>query len=211
MPSKEMIGRVLSTGSATVSAEHVAAFARALGDANPLYTDPEAARRGPFGTIVAPPTYPIAFMAQALAGGADVFLELGLDFMTLVHGEPEFEYTRPSEAGEPPTLTRRVARSQPHAHRRRVRAERRLPRRLRARDALDGLSGRVPGAGGRRGRDPPVQVALRKAHLAGRPDHLPGARDARRRRGRRAPRRVRDLDREPDGGAKAGRQRDARA
>ena len=109
MPSKEMIGRVLSTGSATVSAEHVAAFARALGDPNPLYVDPEAARRGPFGTIVAPPTYPIAFMVQALAGGADVFLELGLDFMTLVHGEQEFEYTRPIKAGEMLTLTGRIA------------------------------------------------------------------------------------------------------
>src|SRR2546430_13786505 len=105
MPSKEMIGRVLSSGSAPVSAEHVAAFARALGDPNPLYVDPEAARRGPFGTIVAPPTYPIAFMAQALAGGADVFLELGLNFMTLVHGEQEFEYTRPIEAGPAPTPT----------------------------------------------------------------------------------------------------------
>ena len=105
MPSKEMIGRVLSSGSATVSAEHVAAFARALGDPNPLYVDPETARRGPFGTIVAPPTYPIAFMAQALAGGADVFMELGLDFMTLVHGEQEFEYTRPIKAGETLTLT----------------------------------------------------------------------------------------------------------
>jgi len=109
MPSKEMIGRVLSTGSATVSAEHVAAFARALGDPNPLYVDPEAARRGPFGTIVAPPTYPIAFMAQALAGGADVFLELGLNFMTLVHGEQEFEYLRPVRAGETLALTGRVA------------------------------------------------------------------------------------------------------
>ena len=109
MPSKAMIGRVLSTGSATVSAEHVAQFARALGDANPLYLDPEAAGRGPFGAIVAPPTYPIAFMVQALAGGADVFLELGLDFMTLVHGEQEFEYTRPIKAGETLTLTGRIA------------------------------------------------------------------------------------------------------
>ena len=109
MPSKAMIGRVLSTGTATVQAEHVAAFARALGDANPLYVDPEAARRGPFGTIVAPPTYPIAFMTQALAGGADVFLELGLDFMTLVHGEQEFEYARPVKAGETLTLTGRIA------------------------------------------------------------------------------------------------------
>src|SRR5207245_6286170 len=109
MPAKARIGRVLSTGSATVSAEHVAQFARALGDANPLYAAPDAARRGPFGAVVAPPTYPIAFMAQALAGGADVFLELGLDFMTLVHGEQEFEYTRPIRAGETLTLTGRIA------------------------------------------------------------------------------------------------------
>src|SRR2546430_14035175 len=109
MPSKEMIGRVLSSGSAPVSAEHVAAFARAFGAPTPLSVDREAARRGPFGTIVAPPTYPIAFMAQALAGGADVFLELGLDFMTLVHGEQEFEYARPIKAGETLTLTGRIA------------------------------------------------------------------------------------------------------
>jgi acyl dehydratase len=109
MPSKDMIGRVLSTGSATVTAEHVAAFARALGDENPLYTDADAARRGPLAGIVAPPTYPIAFMTQAMAGGMDTFLELGLDFMTLVHGEQEFEYVRPIRAGETLTLTGRIA------------------------------------------------------------------------------------------------------
>ena len=104
-----MIGRVLSTGSATVTAEHVAAFARALGDLNPLYLDPEAARRGPFGSVVAPLTYPIAFMTQAMAGGMDTFLELGLNFMTLVHGEQEFEYARPIRAGETLTLAGRIA------------------------------------------------------------------------------------------------------
>ncbi|HLY39098.1 MAG TPA: MaoC family dehydratase N-terminal domain-containing protein [Candidatus Binatia bacterium] len=109
MPSKELIGRVLSTGSATVGAEHVTEFARALGDPNPLYIDAAAARRGPFGTLVAPPTYPIAFMTQAMAGGMDTFLELGLNFMTLVHGEQEFEYARPIRAGETLTLTGRIA------------------------------------------------------------------------------------------------------
>ena len=109
MPSKDMIGRPLSTGSATVTAEHVAAFARALGDENPLYVDPDAARRGPFGGIVAPPTYGIAFMTQAMAGGMDTFLELGLNFMTLVHGEQEFEYRRPIRAGETLTLAGRIA------------------------------------------------------------------------------------------------------
>ncbi|MGH7893086.1 MAG: FAS1-like dehydratase domain-containing protein [Candidatus Binatia bacterium] len=95
-PSKEMIGRVLSTGSATVTVEHVAGFARALGDTNPEYA------------TVAPPTYPIAFMTQAMSGGMETFLELGLNFMTLVHGEQEFEYVRPARIGETLTLTGRV-------------------------------------------------------------------------------------------------------
>lgn len=95
-----MIGRPLSTGSATVTAEHVAAFADALGDKNPRYRGPDA---------VAPPTYPIAFMTQAMSGGMDTFLELGLNFMTLVHGEQEFEYVRPVKAGETLSLKGRIA------------------------------------------------------------------------------------------------------
>ena len=95
-----MIGRRLSTGSATVDAAHVAAFARALRDPNPAYTGPDA--------TTAPLTYPIAFMAQALAGGSNTFDELGLNFMTLIHGEQEFEYVRPVRVGETLTLTGRV-------------------------------------------------------------------------------------------------------
>src|SRR5262245_24901519 len=99
-PSKDMIGRTLSTGSATVDAGHVAAFARALRDPNPAYQGPDA--------TTAPLTYPIAFMAQAMAGGSSTFLELGLNFMTLVHGEQEFEYVRSIRLGETLTLTGRV-------------------------------------------------------------------------------------------------------
>src|SRR5574342_1108853 len=100
MASKEMIGRLLSTGTATVRAEHVAAFADALGDPDPRY-------RG--ASAVAPPTYPIAFMVQAMSGGMETFQQLGLNFMTLVHGEQEFEYVRPIAVGETLTLTGRIA------------------------------------------------------------------------------------------------------
>src|SRR5215207_5585519 len=96
-PSKDMIGRVLSTGSATVTPEHVAGFAAALGDDNPEYK------------TLAPPTYPIAFMTQAMSGGMETFLELGLNFMTLVHGEQEFEFVRPVKVGETLELTGRIA------------------------------------------------------------------------------------------------------
>ena len=99
-PSKDMIGRQLSTGSAKVDAEHVAAFAKALRDPNPAYQSP--------GATTAPVTYPIAFMSQAMAGGMNTFLELGLNFMTLVHGEQEFEYLRPVRIGETLHLTGRV-------------------------------------------------------------------------------------------------------
>ena len=100
MPSKDMIGRVLSTGSATVTAQHVVEFADALGDSDPRYRGTSA---------VAPPTYPIAFMVQAMSGGMETFQELNLNFMTLVHGEQEFEYRRPIRVGETLALTGRIA------------------------------------------------------------------------------------------------------
>jgi hypothetical protein len=95
-----MIGRILSTGSATLTADHVATFADALGDSDPRY-------RG--ASAVAPPTYPIAFMVQAMSGGMETFQELGLNFLTLVHGEQEFEYRRPLVVGETLALTGRIA------------------------------------------------------------------------------------------------------
>jgi len=48
-----------------------------------------ARRHEPRVRTLAPPTYPIAFMTQAMSGGMETFLELGLNFMTLVHGEQE--------------------------------------------------------------------------------------------------------------------------
>lgn len=109
MARRDLIGRVLATSTAEVTAEAIVAFARAVGDLDPLYVDPEAAARGPYGALVAPPTFPIAFMAQSMADGFETFMQLGLDFTTLVHGEQEFEYRRPIKAGERLTLTGRVA------------------------------------------------------------------------------------------------------
>jgi len=107
--NKALIGREFPPVTATIDPQSVKTFARALGETDPLYLDEEAARKGPFGAIVAPPTYPIAFMAQSMAGAASSFDELGLNFMTLVHGEQEFEYVRPIRAGETLTLTGRIS------------------------------------------------------------------------------------------------------
>lgn len=108
MTNKTMIGREFPAVTATIEDESVKAFARALGETEPLYLDDAAAQSGPFGAVIAPPTYPIAFMAQAMSGAASSFEELGLNFMTLVHGEQEFEYERPVKVGETLTLTARI-------------------------------------------------------------------------------------------------------
>jgi hydroxyacyl-ACP dehydratase HTD2-like protein with hotdog domain len=39
----------------------------------------------------------------------ETFQELGLNFLTLVHGEQEFEYRRPIQVGETLSLTGRIA------------------------------------------------------------------------------------------------------
>lgn len=108
MANKALIGKKFPPVTATIDVDSVTAFARALGETEPLYLDDAAAQASPFGAIVAPPTYPIAFMAQSMAGAASSFDELGLNFMTLVHGEQEFEYARPVKAGETLTLTAEI-------------------------------------------------------------------------------------------------------
>ena len=47
------------TVHAAVTAEQIIAYARSYGETNPLYTDEDAARLGPYGGLIAPPTFPI--------------------------------------------------------------------------------------------------------------------------------------------------------
>jgi acyl dehydratase len=92
---------------AEVLAEETVNFAKALGDMNPLYLDEAAARKSPFGTLLAPPTFPVTLAAGNM--DPDLFFELGLNFASIVHGEQEFEYLRPLKVGEKVTLKGRVA------------------------------------------------------------------------------------------------------
>ena len=106
MPNRALIGRETKATAAEVVADEIAAFARAIGDENPLYVDPESAKRSPFGKVVAPPTFPIRI--GAAAGDPEMFLALDLNYASLLHAEQEFEWFRPLLAGEKLTLTGRV-------------------------------------------------------------------------------------------------------
>jgi acyl dehydratase len=82
-----------------VGREKIREFAAAIGDANPAYTDVEAARALGHPDLVAPPTFAIVLSMRA-SHQVVRDPELGLDYSRVVHGEQRFSYTRPIVAGD---------------------------------------------------------------------------------------------------------------
>jgi acyl dehydratase len=87
-----------------VGREKIREFADAIGDANPAYRDPEAARALGHPDVIAPPTFGIVLSMRA---GAQVVADpdLGLDYSRVVHGEQRFVHARPIRAGDRLTVT----------------------------------------------------------------------------------------------------------
>jgi len=57
-----LIGKVFEeTDPVPVKAEEIAKFCEALGETNPLFTEEEPAKKGPYGGIVAPPSFAVTF------------------------------------------------------------------------------------------------------------------------------------------------------
>ncbi len=82
-----------------VGREKIREFADAIGDPNPIYRDPAAARAAGHADVIAPPTFPIVITQRI---GAQVVFdpELGLDYTRVVHGQQRFLVTRPIRAGD---------------------------------------------------------------------------------------------------------------
>src|SRR5450432_1997959 len=82
-----------------VGREKIREFAAAIGDANPAYTDVDAALALGYPDLVAPPTFAIVLSMHA---AQQVVRDpaLGLDYSRVVHCEQRFSYTRPIVAGD---------------------------------------------------------------------------------------------------------------
>ena len=82
-----------------VGREKIREFADAIGDPNPIYRDPDAARAAGYPDVIAPPTFPIVITSRI--GEQFIFdPELGLDYTKVVHGAQRFVITRPVRAGD---------------------------------------------------------------------------------------------------------------
>ncbi|HEU0132960.1 MAG TPA: MaoC family dehydratase N-terminal domain-containing protein [Mycobacteriales bacterium] len=91
-----------------VSRVKIKDFAIAIGDPNPAYLDPEAARVLGYPDVIAPPTFAIV-VSFGMGGHVVGAPDLGLNYALVVHGEQSFSYSRPIHAGDvlvgTPTIT----------------------------------------------------------------------------------------------------------
>jgi acyl dehydratase len=82
-----------------VGREKVREYAHAVGETDPRYLDPEAARAAGFTDVVAPPMFAAVYCAPAI-WPALIDPEVGIDFARLVHGAQEFTWAEPVVAGD---------------------------------------------------------------------------------------------------------------
>ena len=70
-----------------VTRNDIRRFALAIGDHNPAYLDPEAAKPLGHPDVVAPPTFLITATVGEAGGGFVTDPDLGLNYALVVHGE----------------------------------------------------------------------------------------------------------------------------
>ena len=91
---RSVIGVDYDVGSHEVTEEQVIGFARAIGETNPLYLDKEAARKGPYGVLIAPPAY---YTSIRLQPGPDPQVKFGT---TGFNASQHCEFYEPMRVGD---------------------------------------------------------------------------------------------------------------
>ena len=87
----------MSSATYAVGREKVREYAYAVGETDPRYLDPEAARSEGFDDVVAPPMFAAVYAGPAVF---PAIMESGLDFSRMVHGAQEFTWHEPVVAGD---------------------------------------------------------------------------------------------------------------
>ena len=109
----DRIGQPTGASHIVVERGPIAAFARALGEDNPVYQDAGAARAAGFANVPAPPTFTFSVQNWGRfpedqpddpTGGVNPMAEVIGGLMAsggmVLHGEQEFTYHRPLVAGD---------------------------------------------------------------------------------------------------------------
>ncbi|MCX5907416.1 MAG: MaoC family dehydratase N-terminal domain-containing protein [Deltaproteobacteria bacterium] len=98
MPIRDLIGKEFPAFEMPVERGKIREFADAIGDDNPIYSDPAYAAKTEFRGILAPPTF--TSTKNFWRKGESVWEVPGLDPRYRLHGEEEYEYFKPVLAGD---------------------------------------------------------------------------------------------------------------
>lgn len=96
MADKSTVGRTGKPFTMPVEWGKVREFARAIKDPNPVYFDPETARKE-CGGIPVPPTF---LMASSFWQDSESAPSANLDIRRILHGEQEFQFVKPILVGD---------------------------------------------------------------------------------------------------------------
>lgn len=103
MIDRKFIGYQLKPSVLTVDRTRLQFFAKAIGEKDPVYVDPAAAKAAGYADVPAPPTF--LFAAELDSGANDQLLaDLGIPLAKLLHGEQSFRYLQPVCAGDTVTV-----------------------------------------------------------------------------------------------------------
>jgi acyl dehydratase len=110
---RSRIGRRFPSVQARVEAREISAFARAIGDLNPIYFDESAAIAKGYRSIPAPPTFAFCLKMKQQTKSPDQLMwkVLGTDGagITLLHAEQSFAYEATICAGDALTFEEHIA------------------------------------------------------------------------------------------------------
>ena len=95
----EAVGKTYPPVTYAVGREKVREFASAVGEEDPRYHEPDAAREAGYADVVAPPMFAVVYSGRAV-GPALFDPEVGIDFARMVHGGQEFVWGEPVVAGD---------------------------------------------------------------------------------------------------------------
>lgn len=99
---RSILGKEFVLGTFQVSAEMIEAFVQAVGETSPAYVDAEAAKRGPYGGLVAPPIFYDVFRADQIPDPKVKFGKVGFN------AGQRCEFYAPIRPGDTITMKTRV-------------------------------------------------------------------------------------------------------
>lgn len=108
MVDASAVGRSFAPVHARVEPGRLRYFLDTIGERNPVFRDPEAARAAGYAAVPVPPTY-LFCLEMMDAPDPFAFLEgLGIDLARVLHGEQRFTYHAPVVVGDALTFASTV-------------------------------------------------------------------------------------------------------